>query len=194
MRHCYRGRGVFRLREILRQSAPVIEQPEVLAYSASEFPAIDVGQLVYFCTSVFWRASVREWSIFGERFSPIHLGIRYQEEIRRYLLGENPFPDTGTVSIFVSQLNKPLLTFSFPESIRSKSRHTHRMHIPGITFVLTLGKELHSTWLANCVLRSPLHPIYVSKLFDQIVQKDIGVALGKSLSALSKYPLIEGTY
>jgi len=194
MRHCYRGRGVFRLREILRQSTPIAEDPEVLVYSASAFPAIDIGQLVYFCTSVFWRASVRESSIFGERFDPINLGNKYREELRRYLLGEDTFPDTATVSIFVSQLNRPLLTFSFPQSIRFKSRHTHRMHIPGITFVLTLGKELYSTWLKNCVFRSPLRPIYVSKLFDQTVQKDLGLAMGKSLSALSRYPLIDGDY
>lgn len=194
MRHCYRGRGVFRLREILRESAPVVQDPEMLVYSASEFPAIEVGQLVYFCSSVFWRASVREWSLFGEKFEPINLGNKYQEELRRYLLGEDAFPDTATASIFVSQLNKPLLTFSFPESFRFNSRHTHQMHIPGISFVLTMGKELYSTWLTNCVFRSPLHPLYVSKLFDQAVQKDIGLALGKSLSALAKYPLIEGTY
>lgn len=193
MRHCYRGCGVFRLREILQQSAPVIEDQEVLVYSASDSPAIDVGQLVYFCCSIFWRASVREWSVFGERLEPIDLGKKYQEELRRYLLGEDDFPHTATASIFVSQLNKPLLTFSFPQSIRFNARHTHRAHIPGITFILTVGKELYSTWARNCVLRSPLHPLYLSKLFDQLVQKDIGLALGKSLSALSRYPLLDGT-
>lgn len=194
MRHCYRGRGVFRLREILQQSTPVIEDPEMLVYSASNVPAIDIQQLVYFCSSVFWRGSVREWSLFGERFDPIDLGKKYQEELRRYLLGEGTFPDTGTVTIFASQLNKPLLSFSFPDSIRFNSRHTHRMHIPGITFILTLGKELYSTWVQNCVLRSPLHPLYLSKLVDQIVQRDVGLALGKSLSVLSKHPLMDGTY
>ena len=158
MRHCYRGHGVFRLREILRESPPVVQDPEMLVYSASELPPIDVGQLVYFCSSVFWRASVTGWSLFGEKFDPINLGKKYQEELRRYLLGKNDFPDTATVSIFVSQLNKPLLTFSFPESFRSNSRHTHQMHIPGITFVLTMGKALYSTWLTNCVFRSPHHP------------------------------------
>jgi hypothetical protein len=194
MRHCYRGHGVFRLREILRESAPVVQDPEMLVYSASELPPIDVGQLVYFCSSVFWRASVRGWSLFGEKFEPINLGNKYQEELRRFLLGEHDFPDTATVSIFVSQLNNPLLTFCFPESFRSNSRHTHQMHIPGITFLLTMGKALYSTWLNNCVFRSPHHPIYVSKLFDQAVQKDIGLALGKSLSALSKLPLTDGVY
>jgi hypothetical protein len=166
----------------------------MLVYSASELPAIDVGQLVYFCSSVFWRASVSGWSLFGKKFEPINLGNKYQEKLRRYLLGEDAFPETATVSIFVSQLNKPLLTFSFPGSFRFKSRHTHQMHIPGISFVLTMGKELYSTWLKNCVFRSPLHPIYVSKLFDQAVQKDIKLALGKTLSALSKLPLIHGVY
>lgn len=194
MRHCYRGRGVFRLRDILRESTPVVQDPEMLVYSASELPVIDVGQLVYFCSSVIWRASVRGWSLLGAKIEPINLGNKYQEELRRYLLGEDTFPDTATVSIFVSQLNKPLLTFSFPETFRFNSRHTHQMHIPGISFVFTMGKEQYLTWLKNCVFRSPLHPIYVSKLSDQAVQKDIGLALGKSLSALSKLPLIEGTH
>jgi len=115
------SRSLF-LREILRKSAPAIEDPEMLVYSAVEVPAIDVGQLVYFCASVFWRASVRGWSVFGEIFEPIDLGDKYQEELRRYLPGEGTFPDIATVSIFVSQLNKPLLIPSSWQVLRCTPR------------------------------------------------------------------------
>jgi hypothetical protein len=71
MRHCYRGRGVFRLRAFLESINPSEVNPEIQTYSASSVPAIDIRRLVYFSTSVFWRASVQDWYVEGLRYQAI---------------------------------------------------------------------------------------------------------------------------
>ena len=51
MRHCYRGRNVFRLRTLLQQCAEVERGEDAVVYSTTAVPEI-AGQLAYFSASV----------------------------------------------------------------------------------------------------------------------------------------------
>ena len=79
MRHCYRGRGVFRLRALVEKTTPISSDDTFAIYSASETQDVEIEQLVYFCASVLWRASVMEWCLEGETYGPIRLGP-YQDK------------------------------------------------------------------------------------------------------------------
>lgn len=57
LRQCYRGQRRFRLQETLARAAPLADFGDALVFAAARIPAIDIGQLVYFAASVFWRAS-----------------------------------------------------------------------------------------------------------------------------------------
>ena len=82
----------FPLRNILNQSRATASA-HWSQYSAKDTPTIDREKLAYFGLSVFWRASVATWKdASGISEIRINLGEKYNEEIRRYLLGETGFP------------------------------------------------------------------------------------------------------
>jgi len=192
LRHCYRGRGRFRLRTMLEQSQPLYTSSDLAIYCGSHIPEVNVEQLVYFCISVFWRASVKDWWSSGHKYESINLGTKYQEEIRRYLLGDLKLPDSFAVTVILSNLTKPVLAFNFPVSSRIEGAHSHRLHIPGMTFLLAVGKQAGQSLSEIDILRSASHPIFVSTDGDRRVQKEILAMMGKVAPAWAEYPLTEG--
>jgi len=192
MRHCYRGRGRFRLRAILDASVPEAAEGNFKIYDASAHLSIAVDRLVYFCTSVFWRASVRSWYTSGQRYQGISLGNPYQEQIRRYLLGEEPFPSNAAVTVILSHLKFPHLGFNFPDTVRVDSCHCHTLHIPGMTLQLSLGRQVPRDASYMCILRAPFHPIFVCEHGDARAQRLALHLMGKTDTPWGKYPLVEG--
>jgi hypothetical protein len=87
LHNCYRGSGIFRLRDKLRKGTNLSLGAEVETYSA----AVEaVTKLSYFCTSVVWRASLCDWVCRRETYKQIELGP-YQEKIRKYIRGRVAF-------------------------------------------------------------------------------------------------------
>ena len=191
MKHCYRGRGVFRLRTAVLKLSPVDSDREFAVYASSGAPEIDAEKLVYFCTSVFWRASVQDWLVEGERYEAISLGKKYGEEIRQYLLGAGQFPQHATVGILLSKLRFPALAFFFPDTVRVDEGWCHRLQIPGITFLLTIGRQSEES-KDSCFFRSPAHPIAISTDGDARMQRAALRLLGKIAPPWGEYPLVEG--
>ena len=192
MRHCYRGRGRFRLRELLQRASPIHADEENTIFNAASVAGMDIERTVYFCVSVFWRAAVRRWESSGQRYEGIRLGPKYQKELRAYLLGDAGFPQNAAVMLIVSGLPRPHLSFNFPDTIRIDSSHAHTLHIPGLTFQLGLGGQPSAGARETCIVRSELHPIFVSKDGDERVQRQVLRMMGKKAPAWGKYPLIDG--
>ena len=193
MRNCYRGHGTFRLRDRLRELSPLPVETGDEVYAGGLHPAIDIGQLVYFCTSVCWRAAVRDWIAADRKYEAISLGTQYQEAIRRYLLGAEGFPDECYVCLFVSKLRRPVLTFNFPQTSRVELARCHVLHIPGLTFFLTIGRIVPDFIVEYCLVHSPHSgPIVVSLDGDRRVQREILGLMGKVETAWGEFPLIEG--
>jgi hypothetical protein len=190
MRHCYRGRGVFRLRALVEQAQPSFSEREFSVYSTAALQDIKSEQLAYFCASVVWRASVRDWCVEGYNHEAIKLGP-YQDEIRRYLLNETGFPRSATINVVLSRLRTPALTFSFVDTARVDEGHCHRLSIPGITFMLTVGKRAVED-SAICLMHSPEHPIFISTAGDERVQREVLRLMGKVAPRWGSYPLVEG--
>ncbi|MGA3053954.1 MAG: hypothetical protein ABSD63_07085 [Candidatus Korobacteraceae bacterium] len=163
MRHCYRGRDRFRLRNLLEQSKPIHAADQFTVYCASSVPSLSIAKIVYFCASVFWRASVRDWESSGKKYEAISLGVKYQEKIRQYLLGDADFPANAAVMLVASQLRRPAIAFNFPDTVRAGSCHCHRLHIPGLDFLLSIGHQMEPGTTETCIVRSPHHPIIVCK-------------------------------
>lgn len=118
----------------------------------SQIKNIDVQKLVYFATSIFWRASAYSWhlpvgqpSVYPLQFGP------YSEKLRNFLMGNSPFPDEASLGIFISQ-NPQHDCVIFPEEGDRISGGFRRyaFFIPGITFVLCLGQKIPSDLKNEC--------------------------------------------
>jgi hypothetical protein len=192
MRHCYRGRDRFRLRDLLKQSRPIHAGNKNTVFNASAVPGMDIEKVVYFCVSVFWRATVREWESSGRKYRGITLGTKYQEQIRRYLLGQASFPENAAVMFLVSGLTRPAIAFNFPDTIRIDARHVHTLQIPGFTFQLNLGAQRSAGVSESCIVRSEFHPLFVCQDGDARAQRNVLKLMGKVAPSWAKYPTIEG--
>ena len=184
---CFRGQGRFRLRATLRQGC-ALSGADTEAYSGSEE---QVARLAYFCLSVVWRASLCDWICRGERYEQIELG-RYENEIRRYLKGDTDVPGRIGVMVMLSGLDRPRLEMCLPLSYREDSYHCYRFHIPGLTFVATVGGRDSQMGDRISVLEPP-HPILVSNLGDRKAQNEQMALLGRTPPLGFQAPLVEGT-
>jgi hypothetical protein len=184
LHNCYRGQGHFRLRSELRKRT-ILSGAEIEAYAASDEEA---ARLAYFCLSVVWRASLCDWFCRGERYQQVDLGP-YQEGIRKYLGREAGIPNHVGVIVILSALERPILAMSLPSFYRESSHHCHRFHIPGVTFVATVGGREQDRL---SVLETP-RPILIGTMGDQRAQHEMMLLLGKTPPRGFEAPLVDGT-
>ncbi len=161
-------KNTFPLRDLIHGAQPLLSGPQGAVYDASKIPKIDIKQLVYFGTSVIWRAAVTSWRLQREVRQPINIAQASQEELRLYLLG-GAFPQNATLTVFIISGIEPLPVALFPEILDEDSaRVTYRFYIPGIWFLLLLGKGITNDDRKMCILRSPSHPICLSTCADAL--------------------------
>jgi hypothetical protein len=173
IRNCYRGKGVFRLREMLVKGRPIESTHEASVYNASQFPGLDYHKLAYFAMSVYWRGSLQQWNIVKHKSETVRLGEKYREEIRRYLLGDAAFPTNALLAITVSQNPETLMGFNFPTTIRIQDGYAHFLHIPGIQFFLVLGNHTPPQRRKVCIVSDHNHPISLSRFGDYIATRQL---------------------
>ncbi len=103
---------------------------EALVFSGSAV-GLDIEKLGYFGLSVVWRAAVHRWvTPFGGLTQPIGLGTA-EDPIRRFLLGQSPFPPEVTVMATVCTDKGSAGSFYMPCKVSG---------VPGTGFgMLTLG-------------------------------------------------------
>jgi hypothetical protein len=188
LRNCYRGRGVFRLRDVLRKRSNLNSGSDIEAYSVLTEEA---AQLAYFSVSIVWRASLCDWPRRGQTYHAIDLGP-YQEKLRGYLKGESDVPQSVAVTVILSGLDRPVLAFCLPLSYRVSGCHCHRFHIPGMSFVVAIGKTVPNVLADMCILQSPSRPVFVSTVGDEHVQDEVMRLMGKVAPPWGKYPLMNG--
>ncbi|MDO8473176.1 MAG: hypothetical protein Q7T05_05085 [Dehalococcoidia bacterium] len=72
----------------------------------------------------------------------ICLGIEYQEQFRQYLLGETAFPPNARIYVHVSSEAQLEMTTAFPCTFRIEKAHRHKFYVPGVLFILFLGRDV----------------------------------------------------
>jgi hypothetical protein len=92
----------------------------------------------------------------------------------------------------VSRLKRPAITFNFPDTIRIDASHVHTLHIPGFTFLLSLGAQRSAGVSESCIVRSEFHPIFVCGDGDARAQRGALKLMGKVAPTWGEYPTIEG--
>lgn len=173
LHHCYRGRGIFRLHSLLVNAQPLVKTSTMFAYGAASMPDINTDALAYFAASVFWRGTVRNWHIQREILIATSLGTPYQEQFRRFLLGQSEFPNLAVTVVVVSRSPEPVLAAMFPIAFRQNGYFHHCFHIPGIAFHVFLGRQIPARFSGLCLVNSPQRMIYASTTLDELVLKNM---------------------
>jgi len=154
LKNCYRGPADFPLQTALVQSGPPIVLPKARVYRTQNVSGIEIDKLVYFASSMFWRASAHLWKDGEGVLDTPSLGP-YEEDFRRYLLGLSAFPAAAVMLVNVSSRQKPLINMiTPPHGCRVGQFHICRFNIPGITFHLYTGQRIPKEFYFDCTHHS----------------------------------------
>lgn len=176
---CYFHENKFLLHDILMSVTPIWLNQNISVFAANKIPSIKVRKLVYFASSVFWRASVHSWKFRGVPVN-IDLGKRYEEEFRQYLLGTADFPNNAVIWVSVCASREPLTSASFPAGKRTDTYHHYHFAIPGIVFDLFVGGVIPPNRRRMCTLRSQENFICLSEKVDERILSDIVKSFGRT--------------
>lgn len=165
----YRGTGSFPIRTLLETAKPVALLSQASMIDARSIPAINLAQLAHFAVSVIWRASACPWDTL-DQFTQINLGP-YQEKLRRFLLGEESFPEQAVLMVNVSTNPTPPLAAVFPYSNRANGVWQHRFSMPGMAFWLHLG-TFRDKLPMFCAVRQGM--IFYAKVLDANYEREMG--------------------
>lgn len=100
LENCFRKPGHFPLGDRLRAGLNRTLWPGGWIVYADDFPKLQWQRLAYFAVSIFWRAGVTDWKV-GNKRVQLPLPSRHEQDMRKYLLGQAPFPDQAVLSVAV---------------------------------------------------------------------------------------------
>jgi hypothetical protein len=128
----------------LEATSPLESRGPVRVYDVGPLLGKHVDQYLYFGASVFWRASAHAWYQETGALGRFTLGPDYQEQFRRYLLGQAAFPLEARLWVHVSSgtLKEPLIVF--PCTTAVDGAHRHKFYVPGILFILFVGEHVQT--------------------------------------------------
>lgn len=158
------SRTTFPLYEALSVHEPAFSDSATgcQVYSGFQIDEIDVQKMTHFALGVFWKASAFRWRTeIGEL--KLDLG-KYQEELREFILGTGGFPKHAILAVCVIPPTAPLLWCFLPYENRNFGKcHAFNFIVPGIHFVLLVGRSITASDRENCIMSNPARPIVVSK-------------------------------
>jgi hypothetical protein len=116
-------------------------------HSCSANRELDLEKLTYFAVSIFWRAAVKDWAKGLER---IDLGT-YESHIRKWLLGETGYPKNVFLSVCLAEEAEDICHILPPFRLAARPFHTFYMFLPGMEFMLFVGKSVPKDLQDHCV-------------------------------------------
>lgn len=155
-------RKSFPLYEIISSEAPAFDEPDMKIYYGANIPGLEIGKITHFAMGLFWKAGVHSWHKDGKT-SRIELGP-YAEKIRKYLIGDDAFPRHVTLSVNVTEPSKAMNVFTDPDETFSREGgcRTHFCYVPGLLFILNIGRQISRELALGCFAADRHHPIVVS--------------------------------
>ena len=153
---------VFPLFDLLHDSAICEFDAGSRVYDTTELPMIDTAALANFALGMLWKTAIHDWKTVDRHTRRLELGP-YEEPIRRFLLGIGPFPTHCIVRVAVWPDKASVLYATHFLRRHSERRfHLFTFYIPGITFILYVGKGVPLELRQTCCYSSQRKPILVS--------------------------------
>jgi len=160
----------FALYEMLIREPPLFDTGDITVYPAARIPEIDVEKITGFAMGIFWKASVHSW-LGGVSDPRIELGP-YSEAVREYLCQEAPFPRNMALMVTVCPLSTAMIAFHDPhETERMDGWRSFACYVPGVQFLLGVGKRLSDEIRDFCFATRPEHPLLVSEHMSRKVNE-----------------------
>jgi hypothetical protein len=151
----------FPLYDTLTKFPPDFNEDGMVVYFAVKNPEIKIDQLAHFALGLFWKASVHPWK--AGRIEPrIELGP-YSEEIRKWLRGEGAFPKNVYLIAVVERPARAQIALNDPYESGNDGWRSFFTHVPGLLFMLAVGKTVDEGTRVLCMQNSPGNPINLSE-------------------------------
>lgn len=144
LRNCWRSSTSFPLHAALTSVQALFDDGDIRAYAGKMVPGVDVGKLIYFGASVFWRASVCASRLGRIEEQRLRLGP-YENALRIYLLSGSEQTPAGvamlvTVTKTLDELHNKVVAMPY---LYCKAAYWHyKFVVPGLTFDMFLGKVI----------------------------------------------------
>lgn len=122
-------------------------------FNAHDFK-VNTEKFAYFALSIVWRRTIHEWS---PAFPRWELG-QFAEDMRRYLLGQTPFPADMAVIVIVCNDTTSRRTWTVPNQFVEAGCFNFAFDVRGIRFRVMMGHLPPWTYDANCL--APHQPIF----------------------------------
>ena len=149
---CHGGEKQFPLLDWVNSAVHFAQRDGSLWISPIQNKFDRTDEYLYFAASIYWRGSAWPISKCGNQGS---LGA-YQEEFRKYLLGEATFPKNAFVTVYVDTDDPIYPLMSFPTSAKKGGYHHHIFNIPGVKFSMVVGKTVKGVREVSTALGSKL--------------------------------------
>jgi len=162
------GQQRFPLLEML-QGANAVESGDFRGYTLQALPNLDRSKLAYFALSVFWRASIHVWRNRDGTLTTIDLGKRYNEELRRYLLGEAEVSENIALLTVVCTDALSRGSFFSPTLDKKSGYRSYSFNARGLLFILFVGGNCPDSLKNICCIRSPRQWIFARSCEDKII-------------------------
>lgn len=148
----------FPLFDLLTKQPPASSEDGADIYYAADNPEIKAEKLVHFAMGMFWKAAVHAWRC-DDRVTNIDLGS-YADGVRRWLLGEDRFPEYICLQVAVSTPPKAQILFINPYEGRRSEWHSFFVYVLGVLFVIHVGRRVRDA-RELCFYQNPAHPIWI---------------------------------
>lgn len=175
----YRLQGPSPLYTALCNASPHPAFGSGTVYSALSTAGINLDQLVYFGASIFWRASIADWSLNRRRAELIRLGGLYEEQFRQYLHGEAEFPANAVLWVAVVRSEDPAPVISLPTGERVGRYHRYTFDVLGLSYMLYVGGGLSEELRRFCAVRSPNRYMFFTDI-DAVIERNSRSLFDKS--------------
>jgi hypothetical protein len=178
----------FPLQAALEKATAFHIGPGVNLYAGAEIGAFDMDKLVYFASSIFWRGAVHQWKTDrGELPFKVELG-NHAEMLRKFLLGEAPFPQDLWLTVIVWPFKQILNAGLLPTPDSQEGWHRYWFYVSGLGFVLNFGDAVPCDIKHQCAQNTSQRVITVERAFGEtlweLVREEVRAGQTPELRAL----------
>ena len=131
---------------------------KAIIYSG-EAIGIDTEPLAHYALGVLWKGSVHKWITLKRQESTVDLG-KYQEPIRRYLVGEAGFPNGVYITVTVCIDLGSQITIYAPSKLEETQYPTNSFLARGLWFHIITTDDNPKGLSGLCSVRSPKKLLY----------------------------------
>jgi hypothetical protein len=162
------NRDRFPLLDRLNLALPAYDSPRLQAFRGDAV-GFDTEKVAYFGLSILWRAAVRQWITLKGETTKVELAAAFKESLRRYLLGETPFPiDVVVVATVATDFGSRESCF-VPNRIKDNPMIAYGLMTKGLYFRVLFG-DTPDELRKICCVGGPWKLLFVRDCQDSLLE------------------------